>query len=141
MFSLFIILFFFLRSPGLVNFGLLDELPKLPKYKGITTPTVEVIGDLAHVDPLAISLLLKSRDFQNIAFITDCVLEGVPGKTIKYGNREMQVSASGRTLSVVGTNTLAGSCSTLLETFHSLVNILGVPIGKAVAMLSENPAR
>jgi len=53
----------------------------------------------------------------------------------------VQVSASGRTLSVVGTNTLAGSCSTLLETFHSLVNILGVPIGKAVAMLSENPAR
>jgi len=35
-------------------------------------------------------LLLKSRDFQNIAFITDCVLEGVPGKTIKYGNRESE---------------------------------------------------
>lgn len=38
-----------LRSPGLVNFGLLDDLPNLPKYKGIKTPTVEIIGDLAHV--------------------------------------------------------------------------------------------
>lgn len=36
------------RSPGLVNFGLLDELPNLSKYRGIKTPTVEIIGDLAH---------------------------------------------------------------------------------------------
>ncbi|KAJ7326568.1 Putative N-acetylglucosamine-6-phosphate deacetylase [Desmophyllum pertusum] len=129
------------RSPGLVNFGLLDELPSLPKYRGIRTPTVEIIGDLAHVDPLTVSLLLKSRHFQSIAFITDCVLEGIPGKTVMYGNRQIQVSPSGRTLSIVGTTTLAGSCSTLLGTFHSLVNIFGVPIGKAVAMLSENPAR
>jgi len=129
------------RSPGLVNFGLLDELPNLPKYRGIKTPTVEIIGDLAHVDPLTISLLLKSRHFKNIAFITDCVLEGIPGAIIKYGNRQMQVSPSGRTMSIIGTNTLAGSCSTLLDRLHSLVNIFGVPIGKAMAMLSENTAR
>lgn len=53
----------------------------------------------------------------------------------------VQVCASGCTLSVVGTNTLAGSCNTLLQTFHTLVNTFEVPIGKAVAMLSENPAR
>lgn len=53
----------------------------------------------------------------------------------------VQVCASGCTLSVVGTNTLAGSCNTLLQTFHTLVNTFEVPIGKAVTMLSENPAR
>lgn len=53
----------------------------------------------------------------------------------------VQVSSSGRTMSIIGTNTLAGSCSTLLDRFHSLVNIFGVPIGKAMAMLSENTAR
>ena len=53
----------------------------------------------------------------------------------------VQVCASGCTLSVVGTNTLAGSCNTLLQTFHTLLNTFEVPIGKAVAMLSENPAR
>ena len=44
-----LIICLFVRSPGLVNFGLLDELPNLPKYRGINTPTVEIIGDLAHV--------------------------------------------------------------------------------------------
>ena len=53
----------------------------------------------------------------------------------------VQLSPSGHTLSMIGTNTLADSCSTLLDTFHSLVSIFGVPIGKAMVMLSENPAR
>ena len=53
----------------------------------------------------------------------------------------VQVSPSGRTLSIAGTNTLAGSCGTLLGAFHSLSHIFRVPLGDAVAMLSENPAR
>lgn len=53
----------------------------------------------------------------------------------------VQVSPSGRTLSIAGTNTLAGSCGTLLGAFHSLIHIFKVPLGDAVAMLSENPAR
>ena len=52
----------------------------------------------------------------------------------------VQLSPSGRTLSMIGTNTLADSCSTLLDTFHSLVSLFGVSVGKAM-MLSENPAR
>lgn len=94
-----------------------------------------------HRDPMAVSLLLKARHFKNIAFITDCVLEGIPGKTVKYGSKQIQVSPSGRTLSIAGTNTLAGSCGTLLGAFHSLIHIFRVPLGDAVAMLSENPAR
>lgn len=42
-------------------------------------------------DATAISLLLKSRDFQNIAFITDCILEGVPGKTVNYGEKQSKM--------------------------------------------------
>ena len=42
-------------------------------------------------DATAISLLLKSRDFQNIAFITDCVLEAVPGKTVNYGDKQSKM--------------------------------------------------
>ena len=37
---------------------------------------------------MAVSLLLKARHFKNIAFITDCVLEGIPGKTVKYGSKQ-----------------------------------------------------
>ncbi len=53
----------------------------------------------------------------------------------------VEVSEDCRSVSLVGQNVLAGSCSTLLNTFHSLVRVLGVPIGQAVCMLAENPAR
>ena len=53
----------------------------------------------------------------------------------------VQVSPSGRTMSLVGSDTIAGSCCTMLDTLHNLVQVLDVPVGQAVAMLSENPAR
>ncbi|XP_011409136.1 PREDICTED: N-acetylglucosamine-6-phosphate deacetylase-like, partial [Amphimedon queenslandica] len=37
------------RLPGLVNIGLASVYPNLPEYTDIILPTVEVIGDLAHV--------------------------------------------------------------------------------------------
>ena len=36
---------------------------------------------------------------------------------------------------------LAGSCVSMVATLHNLVRTLNVPLGEAVAMLSENPAR
>lgn len=53
----------------------------------------------------------------------------------------VQVSASGRTMSLVGSDTIAGSCCSMVDILHSLVEVLDVPLGQAVAMLSENPAR
>ena len=40
-----------------------------------------------------------------------------------------------------GTSTIAGSCCSMLDIFHNLVNVLGVAIPDAIRMLSENPAR
>ena len=37
------------RNPSLVNFGLMNCFPNLPQYRGILSPTVEVIADMAHV--------------------------------------------------------------------------------------------
>ena len=37
------------RSPSLVNFGLMEQFPSLPSYSGLLSPTIELIGDLAHV--------------------------------------------------------------------------------------------
>ena len=53
----------------------------------------------------------------------------------------VEVSEDCRSVSLVGQTVLAGSCCTLLNTFSSLVHVLDVPIGQAVSMLSENPAR
>ena len=46
-----------------------------------------------------------------------------------------------KTLVVEGTNTIAGSCCSMLDIFHNLTSVLSVPLGQAVAMLSETPAR
>ena len=53
----------------------------------------------------------------------------------------MQVSPSGRTMSLVGSDTIAGSCCTMMDILHNLVQVLEVPLGQAVAMLSENQAK
>ena len=53
----------------------------------------------------------------------------------------MQVSPNGRTMSLVGSDTIAGSCCSMVDILHNLVEILDVQLGQAVAMLSENPAR
>ena len=47
--SLSLSLVFSCRLPGLVNIGLTSVYPNLPEYTDIIPPTVEVIGDFAHV--------------------------------------------------------------------------------------------
>ena len=54
----------------------------------------------------------------------------------------VQVSEDGRTLSTMGSErVLAGSCCSMVDILHNLVNVIGLPLGQAVAMLAENPAR
>ena len=53
----------------------------------------------------------------------------------------VQVCEDGRSVSLLGERVLAGSCCSLEDTLRSLVRVLEVPLGEAVAMLSENPAR
>lgn len=131
--------------------------------------------------PLTVATILRARSFKNICFVTDSVAEPIPGKIIRYLDRQckpisllliviswglitcihckvtlyircvycykftlthtVQVSPSGHTMSLVGSDTIAGSCCTMLDILHNLVQVLDVPVGEAVAMLSENPAR
>jgi len=63
------------REVSLVNFGLLSEYPKIDKYSSIVEPSVEIIGDLIHVHPLAIQLALQCKNRDKIAFITDAIMD------------------------------------------------------------------
>jgi hypothetical protein len=54
----------------LVNFGIVDQFPRLPKYDGLLPPSVEIIFDLAHVSPLAAKTVLSARDMSNIVGVT-----------------------------------------------------------------------
>ena len=46
-----------------------------------------------------------------------------------------------RTLVLEGTDIIAGSCCSMIDILHNLTGPLSVPLGHAVAMLSEVPAR
>jgi len=128
------------RDVSLVNFGLLSEYPNMEQYQGIAEPSVEIIGDLVHVHPLAIQLALQSKNHKKIAFITDAIMDGdCEGSTVLYCGRKM-VSSKKRVF-LENTTTLAGSCTNLLEIFNNLTQVLKIPIPTAVPMLSENPAR
>ena len=60
---------------------------------------------------------------------------------IIYFLHSVIVSSDCKTMLLKGTNTLAGSCVSMLDIFHNLVNKLNVPIPQAVRMLAENPAK
>lgn len=128
------------RDAGLTNVGLLGSWPALEAFSGVPLPTVELIGDMKHVSPVTVQLALASKPHQDIAFISDAIADQRPGKTINYSGRNVSVSDDATTVNVTGTNTMAGSCITLWETFQSLLGTFRVPLEEAVGMVSTNPA-
>ena len=167
------------RDAGLANFALVPRLPNLPAFsprqqpaaaaaaaaagggggerRPIAAPTVELIGDGAHVSPLAIQAVLAARDPHDVAFITDAVAEPVPGKEVHYHGHDggCRVAADGRTVvwsappvaggaaAAAGARrpVLCGSCANLHDAFVSLLTAFAVPLPDAVAMVTSTPAR
>jgi len=129
---------------GLANVGLLSKFPNMEKYRGLIEPTVEVVGDMMHLHPFVMQLILSSKNHKNISWVTDALLEPNPTSSVTYGGRELEVKqeTSDRCKVVLkGTNVIAGSCSTQLHLFHTLVRLFDVPLEQAVDMLAHNPAR
>lgn len=126
----------------------------------LESPTIEVIGDLVHVHPLALRLAIETRG-DEMAIITDAIMDVSSLGTSNYAGNEIEVqviqphypSASSSSSSssssslprgkvvIKGTNTIAGSCTNLLRIFNDLIQILGISVEKALKMLTLNPAR
>ena len=65
---------------------------------------------------------IAARDPKDVVFITDAVAEPTPGKTYDYGkNRVMVVTENAECCQLVGTTTIAGSCTNLNTTLKILV--------------------
>ena len=73
------------RNCGLANFAFLSELPANGEFDGVRAPTVELIGDLLHVSPLALKAVIAARRVADVAFVTDAIAEPVPGKRLRCG--------------------------------------------------------
>jgi len=148
------------RECGLANVALAPRFPATDAYAGAAPPTVEVIGDLAHVDPLALQLLVGSKAAAAprgeelhcpapgaACFITDGIAEPVLGQRLEYDGRWGEVVEKGGRRQVVLTQpesmagTLIGSCIMMLDALRAGVDVLGLSLPAAVDMCAGAPAR
>lgn len=133
------------REVGTSNVGLLNlcDLPNLEPYESMRIKkdwTVELIGDLIHVHPLALTLALRGKNNDNIAFISDSIIEDKVGTVKFYGGRQIEVNQK-RQCCLRGTSTIAGSCVGQFEAFVHLLTVFRCSLLSAVKMMSSNPAR
>ena len=79
------------RENGLANFALCPKFPKLKGFENLVEPTVEIIGDLAHVSALTLSAAIEAKKGK-VSLISDAVAEPVEGLGLMDGDREAHVA-------------------------------------------------
>ena len=135
------------RQVGLTNFAFCRSFPLHTKYAQCQPPTVEVIGDLIHVHPLAMLALFSARNLnEDVAVISDCIAHNDNDNgSIKYNGRRIITRAEGGCFLTDShgrpTPTLAGSTSTLADQLYILIKHFGINIVTACRMLSTTPSR
>lgn len=133
------------RDSSLVNAAMCPRFPNAPLYEGARPPTLEIIGDLIHVDSVTLQSVLTSRSVDDIAIITDCISAHIPGKHVVYNGRDGVVKAGGACYlcDAFGraSNTLAGGTSMLADQFHILITLFGMDVVQACLHTATVPAR
>jgi N-acetylglucosamine-6-phosphate deacetylase len=115
------------RAPGPVGWALLRD-----------SVSVDIIGDLAHVDAEVLRLVVRTKGASHIALISDAVAPaGLGDGTYRLWGETIRV-ANDRTSN--GDGNLAGSVSTIRDGVRNMVN-LGVPLVDAIRMSSLIPSR
>lgn len=101
--------------------------------------TVEIIGDLVHVHPAAIQVLIRNIGMERIVLVSDAMAAaGMPDGVYHLAGHQVFVSGQ---IARLENGTLAGSATTILDCVRNMVNQVGVPLFAAVNMGSINPAQ
>ncbi|XQJ31468.1 N-acetylglucosamine-6-phosphate deacetylase-like protein [Leishmania guyanensis] len=133
------------RDSSLVNAAMCPRFPNAPLYEGARPPTLEIIGDLIHVDSVTLQSVLMSRSVNDVAIITDCISAHIPGKHVVYNGRDGVVQAGGGCYLCDSfgraSNTLAGGTSMLADLFYNLITLFGMDVVKACLHTATVPAR
>ncbi|KPA79809.1 N-acetylglucosamine-6-phosphate deacetylase-like protein [Leptomonas pyrrhocoris] len=133
------------RKSSLVNAAMCKRYPNAALYSGARPPTLEIIGDLIHVDSVTLQSVFASRDVQDVAVITDCISAHLPGKHVVYNGRDSVVQAAGGCYlcDSLGrpSGTLAGGTSMLADLFYALVTLFEMDIVDACQHTATVPAR
>lgn len=102
--------------------------------------TAELIGDLVHVVPAAVLVLLRCKGPDRVTLVTDGVFAtGLPDGEYDHGDGRNVIVKNG--VCELPDGTLAGSISTMNRNVANLVQKLHVDLAIAVRMASLNPAR
>ncbi|MEX0749693.1 MAG: N-acetylglucosamine-6-phosphate deacetylase [Dehalococcoidia bacterium] len=102
--------------------------------------TAELIGDGAHVDYAAASVLLRAKGAQGIVLVTDgMTLAGTGDGEAQWEGQAIRVEG-GKAVRVAD-STIIGGVITLDQTVRNAVQHLGVPLQTAVAMAATHAAR
>ncbi len=115
------------RQPGVLGAVLTDS-----------TVWTELIADGAHVDPIAIQMLLKCKGHRKILLVTDGIsAAGMPDGDFQLGSLLVKVSQG---VCRVPEGALAGSTLSLDRALQNMMRWTGIPLEEAVYMTSRNAA-
>lgn len=116
------------REPGVVGAAMYhDEL------------TTELIADGLHVHPVAMSILYRLKQADGLVLVSDGMRAvGMEDGDYDLGGLPVQMRGGEARLA---DGTLAGSTLTLDQAVRNMVRCCAVPVGEAVAMASETPAK
>ena len=115
------------RQPGVLGAVFTDS-----------TVWAELIADGAHVDPVAIQMLLKCKGHRRILLVTDAIsAAGMPDGDFQLGSLLVKVSQG---VCRVPEGALAGSTLSLDRALRNMMSWTGIPLEEAVYMTSRNAA-
>jgi N-acetylglucosamine-6-phosphate deacetylase len=115
------------RQPGVLGAVLTDS-----------TIWTELIADGAHVDPIAIQMLLKCKGHRKILLVTDGIsAAGMPDGDFQLGSLLVKVSQG---VCRVPEGALAGSTLSLDRALRNMIRWTGTSLEEACYMTSRNPA-
>lgn len=107
--------------------------------------TVDFILDGEHVDPVAVTMALKTKSGGGVSLITDAQIgAGLPPARYMFGKEEVEYKYPGGPARMTENSRkpcgLAGSGLTMDVAFRNAMKILNVSLPQAVLMVSTNPA-
>ena len=100
-----------------------------------------IIGDGYHLPPAALKVFSRAKGLSRLILVSDAALLGGydPG-VYKWGNIDVEVFPDGH-LGLPGTSMLAGAAHLLDWSIAHFHRYTGVPLGEAIRLCTENPAR
>lgn len=101
-------------------------------------PYYGLVADGIHVHPSAIKLAYDANPSKAILVTDALYLIGCQDGIYKRGSQSIE--KRGHLLHLEGTETIAGSATYLLDCVHNLIKWTGIPIEKALATITNNPA-